>query len=52
MFGNPGGAVSSDMAVDAFEEDVKVTSRSVCVDIPFLGFPPYHISELSGQQLM
>ena len=29
MFGNPGGAVSADMAIDAFEDDVKFTSRSV-----------------------
>ena len=29
MFGNPGGAISADMAVEAFEDDVKFTSRSV-----------------------
>lgn len=30
MFGNPGGAISADMAIEAFEDDVKVTGRSVC----------------------
>ena len=30
MFGNPGGAISADMAIEAFEDDVKVTSRQVC----------------------
>jgi hypothetical protein len=29
MFGNPGGAVGADLAMEAFEDDVKVTSRSV-----------------------
>lgn len=29
MFGNPGGAASADLAIEAFEDDIKVTSRSV-----------------------
>jgi hypothetical protein len=30
MFGNPGGAISADMSIEAFEDDVKVTGRQVC----------------------
>jgi len=29
MFGNMGGAASADLAVEAFEDDLKLTGRSV-----------------------
>lgn len=30
MFGNQGGAASADLAIEAFEDDVKVVGRTVC----------------------
>lgn len=34
MFGNVGGAVSADLATEAFEDDVQYTSRTVSCSTP------------------
>ncbi|KAK1923455.1 Sec1-like protein [Papiliotrema laurentii] len=41
MFGNPGGAISADMSIEAFEDDVKVTSRSILNLLATINENPY-----------
>ncbi|KAK8849808.1 hypothetical protein IAR55_005144 [Kwoniella newhampshirensis] len=41
MFGNPGGAASADLAMEAFEDDIKVTGRSILNLLATINENPY-----------
>ncbi|WWD20443.1 hypothetical protein CI109_104919 [Kwoniella shandongensis] len=41
MFGSPGGAASADLAMEAFEDDIKVTGRSILNLLATVGENPY-----------